>query len=335
MIKDLKVGKDIKLDKLSKAESKTVPPTRLSETRLVSELEKRNIGRPATYSSIVSLIQDRGYVTKKGNQLRPTPLGFAVSKILSSKLPEFTAYDYTSQMEEKLEEIIDGKENKKEFLTKFWKGKNNNGFETLITNLLKNIDFKEVEQFSKIDLHNGYSIKYSKFGIFLQDDNGKPNDKGYLPSIKLDENIDIYDYKDKELCVKTFKENSLISSENNELGVLTDGVYKGWTVSVREGKYGKFAQAISPNKKDKPINQTLPKETKLETLKLEDVEELFKEVKLPRNLSANFFVGIGKKGPWIGYKATAKSKKATFKSLPVEYNPRTVTLEEVEKVWNG
>lgn len=330
-IADLKKGESISLEKLSKEEHKTLPPSRWTETKLISELEEKNIGRPSTFSSIVSLIQDRGYVKKKGTQLYPTPLGFAVARILSAKFPRFTAYDYTSLMEEELDDIINGKQDRINFLKSFWEG--TNGFEKTLENILKNIDYKEIEEYSRIDLHNGYSIKYNRFGVFLQDDNGKPNDKGFLPSVKLDDDIDVWDYREAKVCKELLKNSTNYSNAENKLGVLTTGEYKGWTVSVREGRYGKFVQAVSDNPKNKPVNHSLDKNIDIESLTIKDVEPLFAEVKLPRTLSQQFFVGIGKRGPWVGFKKTPKSRKAEFKPLPAEYDPRTISLAEAKKVW--
>lgn len=342
-LKNLKAGVPVKLSKLTNEEHKTTPPSRYSEVKLVSELEKRNIGRPSTFSSIVSLIQDRGYVAKKGTQMYPTPLGFAVARLLAAKFPSFTAYEYTAEMETELDSIADGKQTRIKFLNGFWNGKD--GFEALLAELLETIDFKELEQYSRIDLHNGYSIRFSKFGTFLQDDNGKPDDKGYLPSARIDDDSDVWEYKDPEIC-KTTLEQASNKIEAKELGVLTAGEYKDWGVWAKDGKFGAYVQALHPDylkaveagKKPtasvpKPINHKLPEEFDLEAVTLKDIASLFAEVKLPRTLSDNFFTGIGKRGPWLARKANAKARRAVFVGLPEEYDPRTMTLENAEQVW--
>lgn len=342
-IKNLKVGSDAKLTKLKNEEHKTTPPGRFSEVKLVSELESRGIGRPATFSSIVSLIQDRGYVAKKGTQLYPTPLGFAVARLLAAKFPSFTAYDYTAQMEDELDDIAQWKQGRVSFLGGFWNGKN--GFEHLLEELSKDIDFKEIEQYSRIDLHNGYSIRFSRFGTFLQDDNGKADAKGYLPSVRLDDSVDVWDYKEVEAC-KTAFENAANRVEARELGILEDGEYKGWTVWARDGKFGAYLQALHPkhveaNEKGKkptasvpqPINHQIPEGLTLEKVELSDIASLFSEVKLPRwSPDKKWLVGIGKRGAYIGRKATVKSRPV-FRSLPETEDPRTVTFEKVQELW--
>lgn len=342
-IKNLKPGSPAKLSKLSNEEHKTAPPGRFSETKLVAELEARDIGRPSTFSSIVSLIQERGYVAKKGTQLYPTPLGFAVARLLAAKFPSFTAYEYTAEMENELDDIASGKKNRVSFLKGFWNGKD--GFENLLNEISKDIDFKEIEKYARVDLHNGYSIRTTRFGTFLQNDEGKPDSNGYLPSVRLDDSVDVWDYKEVEACRKVFEEASN-KVEARELGILEAGEYAGWTVWARDGKFGPYLQALHPkhveaNEKQKkpaasvpaPINHQIPEGLAIETVELKDVAELFSEVKLPRwSPDKKWLVGIGKRGAYIGKKATVKSRPV-FRSLPETEDPRTITFEKVQELW--
>jgi DNA topoisomerase-1 len=343
-LKDLKPGVAVKLDSLTNDEHKTTPPSRFSEVKLVSELESRDIGRPSTYSSIVSLIQDRGYVAKKGTQLYPTALGFAVARLLAAKLPTFTAYDYTAKMETALDGIADGKQSRSQFLGSFWNGQD--GFASQLDDLLKTIDFKELEQYSTIDLHNGYSVRFSKFGTFLQADDGVPNEKGYVPSARLEDAVDVWEYKDPEVCREAM-EKAVNKVEARELGVLESGEYTGWTVVARDGRLGPYVQAMHPDnvkasaagKKPaasvpQPINHKLPEGTTVEDVEMKDISELFADVKLPRwSPDKKWLVGIGKKGAYIGRKATPRGRPV-FRSLPVEHDPKRIPFEEVQRLWD-
>jgi DNA topoisomerase-1 len=343
-LKDLKPGVAVQLNKLVSDQHRTTPPSRWSEVSLIRELmDVRGIARPSTASSIVSLIQERGYVAKKGTQLYPTPLGFAVARLLAAKFPTFTAYEYTAKMEEELDEIAGGAQTRVKFLDGFWHGKD--GFEKLLEVLSQTIDFKELEQYSTIDLHNGYSVKFSKFGTFLQDNAGTPNEKGYLPSARLAEDVDLWEYKDADVC-KTAMEQAASQVEARELGVLASGEYSGWTVWARDGRLGPYVQALSPEhgkageagKKapasaPKPINYPLAEPLEVATVTLEAVESLFAEVKLPRwSPDSKWLVGVGKKGPYMGRKATVKSRPV-FRSLPPEYDVKTIEFSEVQKLW--
>jgi DNA topoisomerase-1 len=86
----------------------TQPPPRYSEATLVRELEEKGIGRPSTYATILSTIQDRGYVEKKENRLGPTELGVVVNGLLVKSFPEIVSSDFTAQMEEQLDKVEEG-----------------------------------------------------------------------------------------------------------------------------------------------------------------------------------------------------------------------------------
>ncbi len=96
------------LDKLA-LQKFTQPPARYNDASLVKELEKRGIGRPSTYASIISVIVDRGYVERKEKRFFATPVGMAVSDFLLKNFPEMMAYEFTARIEDKLDEIALGK----------------------------------------------------------------------------------------------------------------------------------------------------------------------------------------------------------------------------------
>lgn len=342
-IKELKEGSSVKLTRLSKESRETRPPARFSEVSLAKKLSDLGIGRPSTLSSIISVIQDRGYVKRHGSQLYPTGLGFAIARVLANKFPEFTDYGYTASMEEDLDSIEDGKQNRVKFLTSFWKGKT--GFEDLLATLSGKVDYEELGKLTTIDLHNGYEIKVNRYGSFLQDPKSEPDENGYLPSAKVDDDDDIWIYKDPKVCAEYLEKSSTIQGPRN-LGELKTGEYKGYTVFAKDGKFGPFVQAVHPDqikaesngkkapaKTPKPVNQSLPEDLQLNTVQLKDINKLFAVIKLPRTLSPQLFVGQGKKGNWLGRKASAKARKAVFVSLPDNLDPRTITLEEAEQVW--
>jgi len=87
----------------------TEPPGRYSEAGLIKELEKRDIGRPSTYASIIKTIQDRGYVEKINKALVPTDTGDVVSSFLEANFPNYISDTFTAEMEDKLDLIAEGK----------------------------------------------------------------------------------------------------------------------------------------------------------------------------------------------------------------------------------
>lgn len=97
----------------------TKPPSRLNEAVLIEELEKRKIGRPATYAAIIKNINDRKYVEKRSNIYYPTPLGAKICEDLKQFF-NFLNYDYTASMEDKLDQVAEGKTNQTTMLREFF-----------------------------------------------------------------------------------------------------------------------------------------------------------------------------------------------------------------------
>ncbi len=97
----------------------TKPPARYNEASLVKYLEEQGIGRPSTYASIISVIQDRGYVEKQGKAFVPTPLGFAATELLTRDFPDIVDTGFTAGMETELEEIADAARDWKTMLRSF------------------------------------------------------------------------------------------------------------------------------------------------------------------------------------------------------------------------
>ncbi|KRT65324.1 MAG: putative DNA protecting protein DprA/DNA topoisomerase I, DNA topoisomerase I [Candidatus Dadabacteria bacterium CSP1-2] len=119
---DLSEGEDLKLIALEGKQHFTQPPPRFTESALVKELEERGIGRPSTYATILSTIQDREYVIKEKNRLKPTLLGCAITDLLIDGFPEVMDVQFTAEMEEKLDEVEEGSVNWVELLNGFYKG---------------------------------------------------------------------------------------------------------------------------------------------------------------------------------------------------------------------
>ena len=105
----LKEGDTLNLRKLQPKQHFTQPPPRYNEATLVKMLEAQEIGRPSTYASILSTIQDRGYVNKERGRLLPTDVGRLVNHLLIHGFPNIVDVEFTAKMEEQLDSIADGK----------------------------------------------------------------------------------------------------------------------------------------------------------------------------------------------------------------------------------
>jgi len=121
LLSQLKLKDKLIVNKISPKQYFTQPPSRYSEATLVRDLEEKNIGRPSTYAPTISVIQDRGYVTKEGKHLLPTLLGKQVNNQLVTHFHNIVNVDFTSQMEDSLDKIEDGKQEWQTILKDFYK----------------------------------------------------------------------------------------------------------------------------------------------------------------------------------------------------------------------
>ena len=102
-------GEKLKLLGMKSEGKETEPPGRYTEAGLIKELEKRDIGRPSTYASIIKTILERDYVTKDNKSLKPTDTGEVVSGFLEENFPKYISDSFTAEMEQELDEIAEGK----------------------------------------------------------------------------------------------------------------------------------------------------------------------------------------------------------------------------------
>ncbi|HKY18481.1 MAG TPA: type I DNA topoisomerase, partial [Rhizomicrobium sp.] len=116
----LTAGDATRLESINPAQHFTEPPPRYSEASLVKKLEELGIGRPSTYASIISTLRDRAYVRMDRQRFIPEDKGRLVTTFLNSFFKRYVAYDFTADLEEKLDEVSDGKLNWKQLLRDFW-----------------------------------------------------------------------------------------------------------------------------------------------------------------------------------------------------------------------
>lgn len=117
----------------------TEPPPRYSEASLVKSLEEHGIGRPSTYATIISTLQQREYVTLDKKRFIPTDVGRIVNKFLTNHFTTYVDYDFTARMEDELDAISRGDEDWQPVMAKFWKP-----FKELVEDKEKNVDRKDV-----------------------------------------------------------------------------------------------------------------------------------------------------------------------------------------------
>ena len=119
---DLEVGEQAKAGEMKKEQHFTQPPARYTEASLVKAMEEKGVGRPSTYASVISTIQDREYVNKVDKRLYPTALGEVVTGMMMERFNDIIDVEFTANMETRLDDVEEGKRDWKEVLRDFYDG---------------------------------------------------------------------------------------------------------------------------------------------------------------------------------------------------------------------
>ena len=185
-IPELKVGQEVKKEKLESKQSFTQPPPRYTEASLVKALEEKGIGRPSTYSPTITTILERHYIQKEQKQLVPTDLGKIVNGLLVENFADVINVEFTAKIEQEFDEIAEGKEEWKQTIRKFY-----GPFEKEVEKVEKELEHVElVEEVSDVPCEKCgrmMVIKYGRYGKFLACP-GYPECKNAKPII---ETIDV------------------------------------------------------------------------------------------------------------------------------------------------
>ena len=283
----------------------TEPPPRYSEASLVKALEEHGIGRPSTYATIISTLQDREYVEMDARRFIPTDIGKIVGRFLTDHFHRYVEYGFTAAMEDELDAVSRGEEEWTTPLEKFWKP-----FIDQVETIEKNVTREQVAQARELgkDAATGkpITVRMGRFGPFVQigtkDDEEKPKFAGLRPGQKMD-NITLAEAMDLFQLPRT-------------LGVTADGETMITNVG-RFGPYVKYGSKYVSLKEDDPY--TVTHERALEVIRLKqeaDANRLILD--FPDD---GIQVLNGRYGPYI----TDKKKNA---KIPKDREPKTLTLEE-------
>lgn len=166
ILPELQENQEVKLLKINPKQSFTEPPARYTEASLVKTLEEKGIGRPSTYSPTITTILERRYIQKKQKQLVPTELGKIVNKILTENFTDVINVEFTAKIENKFDEIAEGKEQWKQMIREFY-----GPFEKELEKVEKELEHVElVDEVSDVPCDKCGRMmvyKYGKYGKFL------------------------------------------------------------------------------------------------------------------------------------------------------------------------
>lgn len=299
----------------------TQPPARYSEASLVKKLEELGIGRPSTYASIISTLLERNYVRLEKRQLHPESLGRLVTAFLNEYFKRYLEYDFTATLEEKLDDISNGKGAYLQVLEDFWtafKAKTQEADKLRITDVLllledvlKDYIFPPRDDGTDpkscpVCQEGSLSLRLGKFGGFVGC--SRYPDCSYTRQLSS-QNTDQEESPDAQIAFET-----------RSLG--TDPK-SGLEITLRKGPYGFYYQWGEAEKKKKPKRLSLPKGTTPDTASLEqalDIGALPRTVGDDPETGDEITAAIGRFGPYV-------KRGSTFASLTKDDNVLTVTLD--------
>ncbi|MFT4229652.1 MAG: type I DNA topoisomerase [Microbacterium sp.] len=231
----LAVGDVLRLQDVASKGHATSPKPRYTEASLVKALEEKGIGRPSTFASIIDVILNRGYVTKRGQALVPSWLAFSVVRLLEQHFADLVDYDFTAALEDDLDAIARGEQGRAEWLKEFYFGSEDQvGLRNIVDNLGE-IDAREI---NATPIAEGVALRLGKYGPYLEvADPAAPDAKPRI--VNIPEGL-----APDELTAERARE--LIEAPVAGDRVLGVNPANGKTVVVKDGRFGPYVQEVEP-----------------------------------------------------------------------------------------
>ncbi|GAB7563729.1 hypothetical protein LG202_17680 [Methylobacillus methanolivorans] len=295
----LETGEVLAVQKIFGDQHFTEPPPRYSEASLVKALEEFGIGRPSTYASIISTLQDREYVLLDKKRFTPTDVGRVVNKFLTEHFTRYVDYGFTANLENELDDIAEGGREWIPVLNDFWQGFSNQIQEK------SNVERPGVEVLDEPCPKCGKPLqsRLGRFGKFI----------GCSGFPECD-----------------YIRNPSANSNNNEPTVIGQEPESGKDILLLNGPYGPYLQIGLPeaDSKKKPKRVSIPKEISAASI---DMETALKLIALPRDLGQHPETGkkivanIGRFGPYVNHDGKFKSIPKSDSVFDIDM-PRAVEL---------
>ena len=296
----------------------TQAPPRYTDASLVKALEEKGVGRPSTYASIISTIQDRGYAWKRGQALVPTFTAFAVVNLLEQHFAYLVDYDFTARLEDELDGIAAKRQERVPWLSRFYFGGDGPGLKALVAERLDQIDPKEINSIPiGTDAEDReVVVRVGRYGPYLQ----RGEDRASVPEELAPDEVTLE------------KAAELLDAPSGDRALGKDPA-TGLPVVVKAGRYGPYVQLGEAEgtgaKATKPPTASLFKTMTPDAVTLDDALRL---LTLPRVIGADPASGEeivalnGRYGPYL-------RKGADSRSLESEEQLFTVTLDDALAVY--
>jgi len=307
---------DLTVEKITPAQHFTEPPPRYSEASLVRKLEELGIGRPSTYASILSVLRDRAYVRMERNRFVPEDKGRIVTSFLKNFFSKYVQYDFTADLEEKLDEVSNGSLGWKQLLREFWKD-----FSAAIDEAK---DLRVSEVITALDeLLGPHIFPVGENGADSRACPGCDNGRLSLKLGRFGAFIGCSNYPECRYTRKLGQSES--DAANGQPVVLGADPESGEPISVRSGRYGPYVQRGDG---EKPARGSIPKGVEPSSV---DLEYALKLLSLPREIGKHPETGepitasFGRYGPYVAHQKQYASLDAPDEVFTVGIN-RAVSL---------
>ena len=300
----LKIGEEVPVSNTKAAQHFTSPPPRYSEASLIKSMEELGIGRPSTYSSIISILQDREYVRLDARRFFANPRGMMVFGLLKHFLPKYVEYDFTAKLEHDLDLISDGKANRVEFLNSFW------------FPFIDNV--KATGALSSVDIVGGLNKELHEY--FLPKNTDKSDACPKCDDGKLQINIGKYgayfscsSYPKCDFRQNLEKAQLADDMQGGEFEGEPKIEHEGMMYEVKTGPYGTYVEVTSASEDAEDVEKASIKKSakapKPKRVGLPKGVEITRDIiikygNLPRNIGNNgttgdILVNTGKYGPYL------------------------------------
>ncbi|MBN9256140.1 MULTISPECIES: type I DNA topoisomerase [unclassified Mesorhizobium] len=328
---EIRVGEQLRREAINATQHTTEPPPRYSEASLIKKLEELGIGRPSTYTAILKTLEDRDYVTIDKRRLIPQAKGRLLSAFLESFFERYVEYDFTASLEEKLDEISDGKLAWRDVLRDFW-----NDFSAAVA------DIKELRVTDVLDALNE---ELAPLVFPAREDGSNPRicpkcGSGNL-SLKLGKFGAFVGCSNYPECSYT-RQLGDAANPNGENGGGEDGVkqlgkdpYTAEEITLRSGRFGPYVQR-GEGKEAK--RSSLPKGWTADSM---DHEKALALLALPRDVGKHpesgkmISAGLGRYGPFVLHDGTYANLESIEDVFSIGLNRAVSVIAEKQAKGKG
>ncbi|MBL0725531.1 MAG: type I DNA topoisomerase [Alphaproteobacteria bacterium] len=278
----------------------TLPPPRFNDASLIKKMEELGIGRPSTYSSVVSIVQDRGYVVLSKKQFYASMRGMVVSSFLKCFAKKYVEYDFTASLEQSLDNISSGESSRADVLREFW-----DPFKKCMDKCML-LDYHDTSKELTEEL-KGYLFHLNNNGSFDNECSKCKVGKMMVNIGKFGPYLRCSEYPDCSNTVRLSEQEEGYPLDESPEPLDNSITHDGATITLKKGPYGRYLEVV---RGDDKRNKAIPKE-------ISDINEetmilygsLPKAIGLHPDNGKKVNVGVGKFGPYIEHSGVYVSIK--------------------------